>query len=80
MALGIEDNASQLASPSTRKNVPLPAVAHVGELVDIDPHSELIFETPPPDVVDSINECFEQFTSTVEKRSDATIHQSSSHR
>ncbi len=78
MALGIEDNTTPLASPNTRKNVPV--VAHVGELVDIDPHSELIFETPPPDVVDSINECFEQFTSTVEKRSDATVHQPSSDR
>ncbi|KAF4113496.1 hypothetical protein G5714_006041 [Onychostoma macrolepis] len=67
MALGSEDNTTQLASPSTRKNVTLPVVAHVGDLIDIDPHSELIFETPPPDVVDSINECFEQFTSTVGK-------------
>ncbi|XP_026068120.1 phoenix [Carassius auratus] len=76
MALGSEDDTTQLASPSTRENAPV--VSHVGDLIDIDPHSELIFETPPPDVVDSINECFEQFTSTVEKRSDATPHNLSS--
>uniref|UniRef100_A0A9J8BCQ5 Uncharacterized protein n=1 Tax=Cyprinus carpio carpio TaxID=630221 RepID=A0A9J8BCQ5_CYPCA len=78
MALGSEDSTTPLASPSTRKNVTLPAVSHVGDLIDIDPHLELIFETPPPDVVDSINECFEQFTNTVEKTSDATLHQLSS--
>ncbi|XP_016141380.1 glutamic acid-rich protein-like [Sinocyclocheilus grahami] len=74
MALSSGDDTTQLASPSSRKNAPV--VAHVGDLIDIDPHSELIFETPPPDVVDTINECFEQFTSTVEKRSD--VHQPSS--
>ncbi|XP_059405948.1 phoenix [Carassius carassius] len=76
MALVSEDDTAQLASPSTREKAPV--VAHVGDLIDIDPHSELIFETPPPDVVDSINECFEQFTSTVEKRSDATPRKLSS--
>ncbi|XP_050964896.1 LOW QUALITY PROTEIN: uncharacterized protein LOC127164834 [Labeo rohita] len=76
MALSSEDDTTYLASPSKKKNVPV--VAHVGNLIDIDPRSELIFETPPPDVVNSINKCFEQFTSTLEKKNDASVHQLSS--
>ncbi|XP_073695567.1 phoenix [Garra rufa] len=76
MALSNEEDTTQLASPRKKKNVPV--VARVTDLIDTDPHSELIFETPPPDVVNSINECFEQFTSTLEKKSDAPVHEPSS--
>ncbi|KAL1274599.1 hypothetical protein QQF64_027413 [Cirrhinus molitorella] len=75
MALSNEDDTTQLASPRKKK---VPVVTNVRDLIDIDPQSELVFETPPPDVVNSINECFEQFTSTLGNKSDASVHQPSS--
>ncbi|XP_043095052.1 phoenix [Puntigrus tetrazona] len=66
MALGNEDYSSR------RNNAP------VEDVMDIESHSQLIFETPPPEVVDSINECFEQFTRTLEQSDAAAGHRSPS--
>ncbi|CAM4537299.1 unnamed protein product [Leuciscus chuanchicus] len=76
MALRSEDVRTQIESPNKQQIVPV--VAHVSDLIDLDPHSELFLETPPPDVVSSINACFEHFTSTFERRRDASVHRSSS--
>ncbi|XP_056314630.1 phoenix [Danio aesculapii] len=45
----------------------------VGELMEADSRAELIFETPPPDVVSSINACFDEIDSTLKKRRDASV-------
>ncbi|KAG1941674.1 phoenix [Pimephales promelas] len=76
MALRSEDVRTQIESANTQQSVPV--VAPVSDLIDLDPHSELFLETPPPDVVSSINACFEQFTSTFERRRDASVPRSSS--
>ncbi|XP_067294062.1 phoenix isoform X4 [Pseudorasbora parva] len=75
MALNSEDVRTQIETPNTQQIVPV--VAHVSDLIELDPRSELYLESPPPDVVSSINACFEQFTSTLERRRDASVHRSS---
>ncbi|KAK9974243.1 hypothetical protein ABG768_022349 [Culter alburnus] len=76
MARRSEDDRTEIESPNTQQIVPV--VSHVSDLIDLDPHSELFLETPPPDVVCSINACFDQFTSTLERRRDTSVHKSSS--
>ncbi|KAK7165170.1 hypothetical protein R3I94_003519 [Phoxinus phoxinus] len=78
MALRSEDVRTQIESPNKQQFVPVVAHPHVRDLIELDSHSELFLETPPPDVVSSINACFEQFTSTFERRRDASVHRSSS--
>ncbi|NP_001002867.3 phoenix [Danio rerio] len=46
----------------------------VGEVMEADPRAELIFETPPPDVVSSINACFEEIDSALKIRRDPSVH------
>ncbi|XP_051981302.1 phoenix [Xyrauchen texanus] len=62
MDLTSDDDITYTASPNT-----------IRMFADIDPSAELIFETPPPDVVSSITKCFEPFTNTFEKRSGASF-------
>ncbi|XP_051538323.1 uncharacterized protein LOC127431799 isoform X2 [Myxocyprinus asiaticus] len=62
------DGDEHTESPNTKRIVPLEEFLHT------DPSAELLFETPPPDVVSSVTECFEQFTNTFEKRRDASFH------